>query len=92
MIFMRRLVLLLVMLFFVIIIAFSILFLQQIMNVDLGDYSLIIWNFAISIVMVVIVTTVLKLRKRKKKKKEKKETKKIDVYYKEEDKYRTEYY
>ena len=88
---MRKLLILITMAFLVLVIATSLLLFESLMG-EMNDYSVIIWNFAISIAVVIIVITVIMYRRRKKKK-EKKEKKEV-VYYETEDKgdYRTEYY
>ena len=67
MVFMRNIILLPIMSLLVLALAASILFLETFLNLELTDYSLIIWNFAVSIVIVVVVITVLRYRKMKKK-------------------------
>jgi uncharacterized membrane protein len=83
---MRKFMVLLIMSFLVLALQVTMFFLETLLNVQ-NDYSMIIWNFAISIVIVIVAMTILKYRKKKRKKKENKKT--LEVY-KTEDRYRTE--
>lgn len=57
----------------------------------ISDYSFIIWNFAISVVIVIIAITIIKYKKKKKKKKEKKKEEE-ELFLPPGEEYRTEYY
>ena len=87
---MTKLMTLLIMSFLVMALQLAFLFLEMIVGMEMKDYSIIIWNFAVSTVIVVTVMTVVKRRKKKKKKNKVK--KKTEVYSKPEDRYNTEYY
>ena len=88
---MKKYLILLIMSFLVLALSLSILFFEQIINIEVIDYGLIIWNFAAAIVIVVVATTVVKHRRKKKVKKEKPK-KQVKVYSEPKEKYRTEYY
>jgi hypothetical protein len=78
--------------FLVFSIATSLLLIESFLGEGIKDYSVIIWNFSISIVAVIVVVTVLMYRRRRKKKKKKKD-KKEEVYFEvQEGEYSTEYY
>jgi len=89
---MQKIVVLMILAFLVFSIATSLLILESVLDEGIGDYSIIIWNFAISIVIVIIVITVVMYRRGKKKKKKKEEKKEIIYYETGKDEYRTEYY
>ncbi len=74
-------------------------------ELEIKDYSYIIWGFAFGIVIIIVLLTILRYRKSKKKKKEGKEEKKKkekekrkreerekEIYYKVQEEYRTDYY
>ena len=86
---MRKVMTLLIMSFLVLALQLAFLFLELIVGIEMKDYSIIIWNFAVSTVIVVAVMAFVKRRKKKKKKGSKKIT---TVYSKPEEQYRTEYY
>ena len=89
---MRKIIILMILAFLVFSIATSLLFIESFFGEGIKDYSVIIWNFSISIVVVIIVVTVVAYRRRKKKEKKKKE-KKQEVYFEvQEGEYSTEYY
>jgi uncharacterized membrane protein len=85
---MRNPMVLFLMSFFVLALSVSILFLERVLGMELTDYSLIVWDFAVSTIVVLVTVTVVKYGKRKKKKKKKKP----EAYSKPEEQYRTEYY
>jgi uncharacterized BrkB/YihY/UPF0761 family membrane protein len=91
---MRGIVVLMILAFLVFSIATSLLIIESFFGEGgIEDYSIIIWNFAISIVAVVIVVTIVMYRRRKKKKKKEKKEKKEVIYFEaKEGDYRTEYY
>lgn len=86
---MTKVMTLLIMSFLVLALQLAFLFLELIVGIEMKDYSIIIWNFAVSTVIVVAVMAFVKRRKKKKKKGSKKIT---TVYSKPEEQYRTEYY
>jgi cytochrome bd-type quinol oxidase subunit 2 len=89
---MRKIIILMILAFLVFSIATSLLFIESFMSEGISDYSIIIWNFSISIVGVIVVVTIVAYKRRKKKKKKKKE-KKEEVYFEVQDgEYSTEYY
>ncbi|MFH1473574.1 MAG: hypothetical protein ABIE55_01640 [Candidatus Aenigmatarchaeota archaeon] len=88
---MRKIVTLMVLAFIVFSIATALLLFEIIFGGGLEDYSVIIWNFAISIVLVIIAITIIRYR-HDKKKRGKKEKKEVVYYEAEGDDYRTEYY
>lgn len=88
---MGNLKILLIMSAMVLVLSLSIFFLESLIQVGLEDYSLIIWNFAVSIAIVISAATLFRYSRRKKRKKET-EKKEIRVYAEPREKYRTEYY
>jgi O-antigen/teichoic acid export membrane protein len=90
---MEKIVILMVSAFIVFSIATALLIFEIMFGGGIEDYSVIIWNFAISIIVVIVIITIVMYRRRKKKKKEKKEKRGV-VYLEAEggEEYRTEYY
>ncbi len=90
---MQKIITLMILAFIVFSIATALLLFESMFGGGIEDYSVIIWNFAISIILVIVTITVVVYRRRRKKKREKKKKKEV-MYFETEGggDYSTEYY